>query len=151
MTFVICKFCLHQVCLLFLFPFTYTWMFYSFQSMFSFLVLNQMDTTIRSQCWFEFVTFTEVNHFLCSSLFVEESSNVFSCYGYAVFTLMTAPRWGRPTWCLFIRNSGFTRNFHSPLESTWVATNLPWETSKLSVCTVSLFLWWQLVIIKVFL
>lgn len=58
---------------------------------------------------------------------------------YAVFTFIAAPQRANPTWCLFIRNSGFTKNFHSPLESTWVATNLPWGISKLSVCTVKIF------------
>lgn len=51
-----------------------------------------------------------------------------------------------------MRNSAFTRNFHSPLESSSLATNLPLATSKLSVCTVkTLFLWRQRIIKDFFL
>lgn len=99
----------------------------------------KMATTIRSLGWFKFVTSTEVNHFLCSSFSVEESSDVFSCWGMLCLLLsLLLSEAGQPDVCLW-GISGFTRNFHSPLESTWLATNLPWGTSKLSVCTVKIF------------
>lgn len=108
----------------------------------TFLVLfgSKMAATIRSLCSSKSVTFTEVNHPLCSSLAGEESSNVFPCRGMCCvyFYHRSSVRQANLMF-MFIRNSGFTLNFHSPLESTWLATNLPWRTSKLSVCTVLIF------------
>lgn len=67
---------------------------------------------------------------------------------YSVFTFIAA---ARPAWCLFMRNSGFTYDFHSPLESSWLSSNLPWRTQNCPSALTECFLWWQHVITEVFL
>lgn len=62
--------------------------------------------------------------FLSSLAFCGGKLQIIFTLRYSVFTFIAA---ARPAWCLFMRNSGFTYDFHSPLESSWLSSNLPWR------------------------